>query len=103
MTTEEALKWADTWGPIPSDPPDGDAPALLALAAEVRRLRELTPGDCRRCPNFVVLADEVARLRAFTPATVRESIQRYRLCTGNDAQAVSFVLDWLDDQEAHHG
>ncbi len=33
------MKWADTFGPIQSDPPTGDAPALLALAAEVRRLR----------------------------------------------------------------
>ena len=39
MTLAEALKWADTFGPLQSDPPDGDAPALMALAAEVRRLR----------------------------------------------------------------
>lgn len=41
MTLEEALQWADTFGPIQSDPPGGDAPALLTLAAEVRRLRDL--------------------------------------------------------------
>lgn len=39
MTCDEALKWADVFGPIQSDPPTGDAPALLTLAAEVRRLR----------------------------------------------------------------
>jgi hypothetical protein len=38
MTLGEALKWADTFGPLQSDPPDGDAPALMVLAAEVRRL-----------------------------------------------------------------
>lgn len=36
MTIDEALKWADTFGPLQSDPPDGDAQALLALAAGVR-------------------------------------------------------------------
>ena len=35
MTLEEALKWADVFGPIQSNPPDGDAPALMVLAAEV--------------------------------------------------------------------
>lgn len=40
MTLEEALKWADTFGPLQSDPPDGDAPALMVLAEEVRRLRQ---------------------------------------------------------------
>lgn len=39
MTPNEALKWADTFGPMQSDPPSGDAPALMALAAEVRRMR----------------------------------------------------------------
>lgn len=39
MEVEQALKWADTWGPIPSVPPNGDAQALMALAAEVRKLR----------------------------------------------------------------
>jgi hypothetical protein len=40
MTLEEALDWADKWGPLQSDPPCGDGPALLRLAAEVRRLRQ---------------------------------------------------------------
>ena len=44
MTLEQALLWADTFGRIqgctPDDPPDGNSPALLTLAAEVRRLRE---------------------------------------------------------------
>ena len=39
MNIEQALKWADTWGPVISCPPDGDAQALVSLAAEVRRLR----------------------------------------------------------------
>lgn len=39
MDIEDALRWADTWGPVPSDPPSGDAQALIALAAEVRRLQ----------------------------------------------------------------
>ena len=48
MTIEEALKWADVFGPIQDDPPGGDGPALMALAAEVRRLRR---GEfiCQRC------------------------------------------------------
>lgn len=36
---DEALTWADTFGSVQDDPPDGDGPALEALAAEVRRLR----------------------------------------------------------------
>ena len=39
MTLEDALQWADTFGPIQSLPLDGDGPALMVLAAEVRRLR----------------------------------------------------------------
>lgn len=39
MTLEEALQWADVFGPLQSIPPDGDGPALLTLAAEVRRLQ----------------------------------------------------------------
>ena len=39
MTSIEALKWADTFGLLQSDPPDGNAPALMTLAAEVRRMR----------------------------------------------------------------
>ena len=39
MTLEQALQWADTFGAIQSSPPTGDAPALTALAAEVRRLQ----------------------------------------------------------------
>lgn len=39
MDIEEALKWADVFGAMQSEPPDGDAHALLALAAEVRMLR----------------------------------------------------------------
>jgi hypothetical protein len=38
MTFYEALEWADNWGPLQTNPPSGDGPALLALAAEVRRL-----------------------------------------------------------------
>ena len=42
MTLEQALLWADTFGKMqgctPDDPPDGNSPALLTLAAEVRRL-----------------------------------------------------------------
>ena len=44
MTLEQALLWADTFGKMqgctPDDPPDGNSPALLALAAEVRRLNK---------------------------------------------------------------
>ena len=39
MEIEQALKWADTWGSVPSHPPSGDAQALMALASEVRKLR----------------------------------------------------------------
>ena len=54
MTLEEALQWADTFGPIQSDPPGGDAPALLTLAAEVRRLQSLLR-------NIVEQPDDPAR------------------------------------------
>lgn len=40
MEVEQALKWADTWGPVPEHPPSGDAQALMSLAGEVRRLRD---------------------------------------------------------------
>ena len=40
MSVADALVWADNWGPLQSEPPDGDAPALMALAAEVRLLTE---------------------------------------------------------------
>jgi hypothetical protein len=40
MTLEQALQWADTFGAIQSSPPTGDAGALTALAAEVRRLQD---------------------------------------------------------------
>lgn len=48
MTLDEALKWADVFGPIQDDPPTGDGPALMVLAEEVRRLRR---GEfiCQRC------------------------------------------------------
>jgi hypothetical protein len=39
MTLDESLKWADTFGPIQSNPPTGDGPALMTLAAEVRRFQ----------------------------------------------------------------
>ena len=39
MKLEEDLKWANTFGPLQSDPPNGDALALLTLAAAVRRLQ----------------------------------------------------------------
>jgi hypothetical protein len=39
MTLEDALQWADVFGPLQSVPPDGDGPALMTLAAEVRRLQ----------------------------------------------------------------
>ena len=39
MEIEQALKWADIWGQVPSNPPRGDAQAMTALADEVRRLR----------------------------------------------------------------
>lgn len=38
-TTEEALKWADTWGAVEDVAPSGDQMALDALAREVRALR----------------------------------------------------------------
>jgi len=40
MDIEQALKWADVWGRVESSPPNGDAIAMLSLAAEVLRLRE---------------------------------------------------------------
>ena len=48
MEIEQALKWADTWGQVPSNPPRGDALALTSLAAEVRRLRECW-NDAQKC------------------------------------------------------
>ncbi len=41
MNLEEALKWADEWGPIGSreEPPDGDSAALLVLARTARELQ----------------------------------------------------------------
>jgi hypothetical protein len=39
MKIEEALQRADTFGPLQSSPEDGDALALMTLAAEVRKLR----------------------------------------------------------------
>lgn len=62
-TTEEALKWADTFGPIQSDPPNGDGPALEALAKEVRKLRaEIEDAEatiallCEDCGGYKVAA-----------------------------------------------
>ena len=51
MTTisiEDALKWADVFGKIQCDPPNGNAPALTVLAAEVRKLRK-HEYICNRC------------------------------------------------------
>jgi hypothetical protein len=56
MKLEEALKWADVFGPLQENPPDGDGPALLALAAEVRRLDGLLGPDA---------IENIKRLRAF--------------------------------------
>lgn len=35
-TVDEALKWADTWGPTDGEPPTGDQLALATLARVVR-------------------------------------------------------------------
>ena len=35
-TVDEALKWADTWGPTDGEPPTGDQLALAALSRAVR-------------------------------------------------------------------
>jgi len=35
-TREEALKWADNFGPVEGEAPSGDAMALEALARELR-------------------------------------------------------------------
>lgn len=40
MNLTEALKWADTFGPIQSEPPGGDSPALVTLAAAVRQWKD---------------------------------------------------------------
>lgn len=40
MTLEEALKWADTWGCVSSEPPSGDAVALGVIAKAVRQLEQ---------------------------------------------------------------
>lgn len=64
MNLAEAMQWADTFGPIQDDPPDGDAPALMLLAAEVRRLvayvRELEDSHSKEAAPLVV---EIERLR----------------------------------------
>ena len=36
MTTEEALMWADTFGPIQTEPPNGDGPALVAALTQFK-------------------------------------------------------------------
>ena len=55
MTTDEALEWADTWGPVEMLTPSGDAIAMLALATEVRRLRDalrLSANGLRHCARW---------------------------------------------------
>ncbi len=58
MTLDEALEWADTFGSMQTSPPDGDAPALMALAAEVRRrsLPTPAPGQCPMCGEYSMAA-----------------------------------------------
>ena len=48
MTIDDAIKWADVFGAIECDPPDGNGLALTALVAEVRKLRK---GEfiCNQC------------------------------------------------------
>ena len=58
MTLEEAMKWADTFGSLQCYPPDGDAPALMALAAEVRRLSG-SPQTEREATSINDMAHEI--------------------------------------------
>lgn len=88
MEIEQALKWADTWGPVPSHPPNGDAQALMSLAAEVRRLRSenamLRTGDtCARLCEGTAYRIELCRLKrdvlAVMPENWREDEEWARL------------------------
>ena len=72
MSIEEALKWADTFGSIQSDPPTGDGPALLTLAKEVRRLRSgSVVGRCVEAGN-----DDAGQPRLLIHTT-REELLRF--------------------------
>lgn len=64
MNLQEALKWADTFGAIQSDPPTGDAPALApalrVLAARVREMNaalKAIPMPCPVCSYSTMHAD----------------------------------------------
>lgn len=60
-TTDEALKWAETFGMCKEDPPDGDA--LDALAKEVIKLRaalRISTNGLRHCARWNI-SEEKAR------------------------------------------
>jgi len=62
MIPNEALKWADTWGPIETDPPRGDDKALMTLASEVRRMRhriECLRGGLKSAAGWLLDADDL--------------------------------------------
>lgn len=69
MNIDEALKWTDVWRLAEAEAPSGNAAALAALAAEVRRLRGLVGGEGDLTQAMI---DEIERLRAFV-AEVRRS------------------------------
>lgn len=50
---DEALKWADNFGPYADEAPNGNAMALEALAHEVRRLHEI----CRDAHDRILRGD----------------------------------------------
>lgn len=84
MEVEQALKLADTWGPIPSCPPNGDAQALMALAAEVRKLRE------ERDAAFAMSRCECETNECCA------NLMRYR----DALEAVADLAGWHSDDEA---
>jgi len=81
MNLDDALKWADVFGQMQSDPPDGNAPALLVLAAEVRRLRG--PGLKGRC---VEAGDDECGQPYLVIHTTREDLMRSRNLIFNDVE-----------------
>ena len=60
-TVDEALKWADTWGPKDGELPTGDQPALATLSRALR-VAGAELASMRRC--FEAADRERSELRA---------------------------------------
>ena len=48
MNLKDALKWADVWGNVPSDEPNGNDQALLVLANTVRTYADWIHSEGKR-------------------------------------------------------